>query len=224
MGIESGRFGLAVDGARALRWLMLAALACAPCGQAAAAEDAGLRVAHSTAHDSHGGHHGAVHGRRSVRSYTLPDLTLVDMHGERVPLAAALRDDAPVVLNFIFTTCSSVCPVMSATFAEARRQLAAQGRQAQMVSISIDPEHDTPERLRAFAGKYEADSGWSFLTGRQADITAVQRAFDTFRGNKMSHAAATFVRASPASDRWVRLDGFTSAAALVAEVQRAADR
>jgi protein SCO1/2 len=221
MRVARRSIGFAFAADRALPWLALGALAVLPCPPAGAADSGPSHAAHSTANDAH---RLSSHSKRSVRSYTLPDLTLVDMHGERVTLAAALRDDMPVVLNFIFTTCSSVCPVMSATFAEARRQLAAQGRPARMVSVTIDPEHDTPERLRSFAGKHQADSGWTFLTGRPADIAAVQRAFDTFRGNKMSHAPATFVRASPASERWVRLDGFTSAAELIAEVQRASDR
>jgi protein SCO1/2 len=109
---------------------------------------------------------------------------------------------------------------MSATFAEIQRQLGDESRRVRMISISIDPEHDNPDRLREFARKHDAGPGWRFLTGRRDDIVAVQRAFDSYRGNKMSHVPSTFLRTS-ASNAWVRLDGLASASDLVNEYRRA---
>jgi protein SCO1/2 len=88
-----------------------------------------------------------------------------------------------------------------------------------MVSISIDPDHDTPARLKAYAEKFQAGADWQFLTGTRADTLAVQRAFDAYRGSKMNHAPLTLLRASSGSP-WVRLDGFASASELVAEVKK----
>src|SRR5436309_5440514 len=90
---------------------------------------------------------------RSVARYTPPDVTLVDATGARVPLSAALNRPGSVVLQFIFTTCPSVCPALSATLAAAREDL---GDEASLVSISIDPEYDTPARLRDYSRRFSA--------------------------------------------------------------------
>jgi protein SCO1/2 len=184
-----------------------------------------LGPAAAQAHDAHAQHRAgpATATQRSARIYRVPDVTLLDMNGAAVALAEVLRTEVPVLVNFIFTTCTSVCPVMSATFAEVQRQLIAHGTRARLVSISIDPEQDTPDRLREFARKHGAAPGWQFLTGTTADVVAVQRALGAYRGNKMSHVPAAYVRL-PGNDHWIRFDGLTGAAELVAEVRRATDK
>jgi protein SCO1/2 len=176
------------------------------------------------AHQHHRASTASTRGyERSVHFYRIPDVTLVDMAGAKVSVVSALQGDAPTFLNFIFTSCTSICPVMSATFAEVQRQLGPDRERVRMISISIDPEHDSPEKLRAFARTHEAGPQWRFLTGNRADIVAVQKAFNAYRGNKMGHEPFTFVRAS-AGDPWVRLDGLASAAELIAEYRRAVSK
>ena len=82
------------------------------------------------------------------------------------------------------------------------------------MSISIDPEQDTPERLRDYAKRFRAGPGWNYYTGTQAASVAVQKAFSVFRGDKMSHTAVTLLRASPGAS-WQRLDGFATPDELV---------
>lgn len=157
---------------------------------------------------------------RTLAGYTIPDVKLVDADGAGVPLRSELVDgDKPVILNFIFTTCGAVCPVMSATFAQVQAALGAEREAVRMVSISIDPEQDTPAALKAYAGKYDAGPQWQMLTGSLDDSIAVQRAFDVYRGDKMNHQPATFLRAAPGQP-WVRLAGFASAADILHEYRR----
>ncbi len=157
---------------------------------------------------------------RSQGSYAIPDVKLVDADGAGVPLRSELADeDKPVILNFIFTTCGTVCPVMSATFSQVQAALGPERTAVRMVSISIDPEQDTPAALKAYAGKYGAGPQWQLLTGSLDDSIAVQRAFNVYRGDKMNHQPATFLRAGPGQP-WVRLDGFASAADILREVRR----
>lgn len=192
------------------------ALGLAPSASPAAAED-----------HSHHHHHHATPAQpdgysRTLAAYTVPDVKLVNADGARVPLRAALTDaDKPVILNFIFTTCGAVCPVMSATFSQVQAALGPARDAVRMVSISIDPEQDTPAALKAYAGKYGAGPQWQLLTGSLADSIAVQRAFDVYRGDKMNHRPATFLRAG-AGLPWVRLDGFASASDILREVRRIA--
>ncbi|MAF82590.1 MAG: SCO family protein [Gammaproteobacteria bacterium] len=157
--------------------------------------------------------------RRTFHEIELPDVTLTDMNGTRVALGSELDDDKPLMVNFIFTSCPSICPVLSAMFSQAQNHLGPDLDTIRMVSISIDPEHDTPEELRKYAETFHAGPQWHFLTGNLDDIIAVEKAFDVFRGNKMNHEPYTFIRAVN-SDSWVRIDGFIGAEDLAKEYQR----
>lgn len=177
-------------------------------------------LAYSGGHDHHqampGTHDGYV---RTLAAYTIPDVKLVDPDGAAVPLRSTLAGDGPVILNFIFTSCTVICPVASATFAQVQAALGPERDTIRMVSISIDPEQDTPAAMKAYAGKYGAGRQWLMLTGSLEDSIAVQRAFDVYRGDKMNHRPATFLRAGPRQP-WVRLDGFASAADILREYRR----
>ena len=123
-----------------------------------------------------------------MAAYTVPDVKLVDADGAAVPLRSQLANqDKPVILNFIFTSCGAICPVMSATFAQVQAALGPERDAVRMVSISIDPEQDTPAALKTYAGKFGARPQWQMLTGSLDDSIAVQRAFDVYRGDKMGH-------------------------------------
>jgi len=174
--------------------------------------------AHDGAHPGIGGHQTSAPKRysRAVVSYETPDVHLVDMTGAPVPLADVFNYQGPLLLQFIFTTCPTVCPALSGLFSATLDRLESHAARLRLISISIDPEHDTPARLRAYAQKLKAKPQWRFLTGRREDIAAVQKAFDAYQNNKMRHEPLTYLRASPATS-WVRLDGFMSAGDLLAE-------
>ena len=199
-------------------WRLLAAFGVA-CGTA-------LSVSVGLAHDNHdhaahmaAASNGAAKYQRSMRSYSIPDVALVDADGKAVRLRDLLATQDPVMLNFIFTTCGAICPVMSKVFSEVPSSLGTQASRLRMVSISIDPENDTPAQLKAYAGTYGAGARWTFLTGRIEDVKAVQLAFDSYRGDKMSHEPLTLLH--PAKDQpWVRIDGFASAKDLAQEYRK----
>ncbi len=160
---------------------------------------------------------------RSERSYDVPDVTLVDDGAHPVRLRDALAADEPVMLNFIFTTCTAICPVMSRIFARVPQELGPEAARLRLISITIDPEQDTPKQLRAYAERFGAGPRWRFLTGRVEDIQAVERAFDAYRGDKMNHQPLTLLRAA-AGRPWVRVDGFASPADLAREYERVVAR
>lgn len=155
---------------------------------------------------------------RSMATYTVPDVKLLDPNRAKVSLRRQL-DDKPVIMNFIFTSCGAICPVMSTTFSEVQKALGPERNAVRMVSISIDPEHDTPEALKIYAKRYGAGPQWQMLTGSLANSIAVQRAFNVYRGDKMGHTPATFLRAK-AGQPWVRLDGFASADDILREYRK----
>jgi protein SCO1/2 len=170
---------------------------------------------HPHGHAHHGIHADGGH-LRSLASYDIPDVKLVDANGSEVSLATLVDSGKPLLLNFIFTSCTTICPVQTATFSQVQAALGDLQNQVRMVSISIDPEQDTPARLRAYAAKFHAGPQWSFLTGNVPDILAVQKAFDAYRGEKASHVPLTFLHASPGAS-WVRIEGFVSSAELLRE-------
>jgi len=152
--------------------------------------------------------------RVSSVPYQVPPVRLVRDDGRSVLLSDEMSDGRAVFLNFIFTTCTSVCPLSSKTFADFERALGKERARVHLISISIDPEQDTPARLREYARQFHAGPEWQHYTGTLAASVAAQKAFGTFRGAKMDHTPVTLVRVSP--DRpWVRVDGFMTAAELL---------
>ena len=157
----------------------------------------------------------------TTMSYKVPDVQLTRDDGKKVSLPEELADGRAVVLNFIFTTCSSLCPLSSQTFAQFQRKLGAESPNVHLVSISTDPEQDTPARLQEYAKRFGARPGWEHYTGTVEASLATQRAFDAYLGDKMSHAPVTWIRAAH-DTTWHRVDGFLTPAQLMREYRRAA--
>lgn len=185
-----------------------------PMGSIALAED-GLDVL-----DPHAHHHmmQMPETARRTAEYTVPAVKLVRDDGKTVSLPEELNDGRPVVLNFIYTTCTTICPVVSQTLSQLQSKLGTDRDRVHLVSISIDPEEDTPARLAAYARKYDAGPEWQHYTGTLSASVAAQRAFDAYRGNKMNHTPVTFLRAAPEKP-WVRIDGFATADDLLGEIK-----
>ncbi len=156
---------------------------------------------------------------RTVHNYALPETPLLTMNGKKTTLEEELETDKPVMLNFIFTTCTTICPVLSASFYQIQHELGEESQDVKMISISIDPEFDTPEKLRRYAERFNAGPQWQFLTGEVDDIITVEKAFDAFRGAKMNHEPLTLIRARD-DDVWLRIDGIASAEDILAEYRK----
>jgi protein SCO1/2 len=167
--------------------------------------------------DPHAHHHMAmIESERSEAQYTAPEVKLVRDDGKTVSFPDELNDGRPVLMNFVYTNCTTICPLTSQVFGQFQKRLGNARDSVHLVSISIDPEQDTPPRLRIYARQFDAARGWDHYTGTVAASIAVQRAFGAYRGDKMSHAPLTLLRASPGKP-WIRIDGFASADDLLAE-------
>lgn len=152
--------------------------------------------------------------QRSIVNYKLPKIMLVRDDGQHVLLADELNDGRPVVMNFIFTSCTTVCPVSSRIFSVFQDGLGSELDRVHIVSISIDPEHDTPSVLEEYADEYDAGPEWDFYTGTEAASIAAQHAFDVYRGDRMNHTPVTLMRAAPGKP-WLRIEGFATAGELL---------
>lgn len=160
---------------------------------------------------------------RTEVNYAVPDVTLIDQDGKSVRLPEYLQADKPVLLHFIYATCTTICPVLSAGFSSFQKKAGLEPGAVRLVSISIDPENDTPEVMKEYLRKYSAKPGWDFLTGSRKDIEAVMRAFDAYVSDKMSHLPVTILK-GPGPGRWVRIYGLMGTAAMIAEYQSVAGK
>jgi protein SCO1/2 len=156
----------------------------------------------------------AAHAFVSIARYPIPDVRLVRDDGKVVTLSEEMNDGRPVVLNFIYTTCSTICPVMSQTLAQFDHELGPDRKRVHLMSISIDPEQDTAARLHEYARKFHAGPEWQHYTGTAQASLAAQRAFKVWRGDKMGHSAVTLVRAAPGKP-WLRIQGFVTPGELL---------
>ncbi|MEW6116328.1 MAG: SCO family protein [Nitrospirota bacterium] len=157
--------------------------------------------------------------KRTVEQYAIPDVVLINQDGAKVKLKKLLQLDKPVMLDFIYGTCTTICPVLSAGYSNLQKKLGPAAQNVQLVSISIDPEHDTPEVMREYLKRYRAKPGWDFLTGTREDIDRVMRAFDAYVPNKMAHYPLTLLR-FPGNDAWVRIYGLIGTGELMEEYQK----
>ena len=161
--------------------------------------------------------------KRSVEQYAIPDVVLVNQDGARVKLSSLLSGDQPVVVDFIYGTCTTICPVLSAGYANLQRKLGPEGRLPKLVSITIDPENDTPYVMKEYLKRFRAKPGWDFLTGSRSDINAVMRAFNAYIPDKMSHYPLNLIRV-PKDGNWVRLFGIMSSREFLEEYQNVSGR
>ncbi len=213
----------------AMAWLSAFAVAAAPAARGAeppqaAAAGKSLPDGDSAAAsaEAHARHHLSLTPPTLIRStanYAIPDaVTMTRADGTRVHFAQELDDGRPVLLNFIYTTCSTICPVVSQAFTEVQSRLGVAAAKVRMASVSIDPEQDTPARLTEYAARFDAGPQWQFYTGTYGASVALQRVFNVYRGDKMGHAPVTFYRSAP-GQAWVRLDGFATPEALLSELR-----
>ncbi|KWA65135.1 hypothetical protein WL28_02030 [Burkholderia ubonensis] len=178
-----------------------------------ATESAAESAAGST--DMHMHHAVAPGTTHSMADYALPPVELVRDDGKTVSLVDELNDGRPVILTFIYTSCTTICPMISQTLERLQGELGSDRDKVHIVSISIDPEEDTPARLRAYAARFDAGPEWQHYTGTVDASIAAQRAFNVYRGDKMNHAPVAFLRAAPGR-QWMRIDGFATPSELLA--------
>ena len=156
--------------------------------------------------------------KKTFEEYHVPDVTLLSHEGQEIQLKSYLDTDKPVILDFIYGTCTTICPVLSVSFAHFQRKLGDEKSGVRLVSISIDPDNDTPELMKEHLQKYGATEGWDALTGKRDNIIAVLKEFDSYVSNKMDHFPLTILR-GPGEKKWVRLYGLLSASDLMKEYE-----
>lgn len=153
----------------------------------------------------------------------IPDARVLDQHGKQLNFYTDLVKDKTVVINFIFTTCTTICPPLTATFRRVQQGAAARALDVQLVSVSVDPATDTPERLLAFGDKFKAGPQWTFVTGEQSEIDALLRALGAATADKNDHTPIVLIGNDKAG-YWTRTYGLSSPETLLKVIEDVAGR
>ena len=154
--------------------------------------------------------HVAPSAERSAMS--IPDVEVLDQDGRRVKFYTDLVKGKLVVINFIFTTCTTICPPLGATFARVQKEVA--NRDVRLISVSVDPVTDTPERLKAWRDKFHAGPSWTLVTGEKQKIDELLSALSITTSRPEDHAP-TIIIGNDALGQWTRTFGLAKPSQIV---------
>jgi protein SCO1 len=142
---------------------------------------------------------------------SIPDLVLVDQDGERVRFYSDLVKGKVVAINFVFTTCTTICPPLGAAFARIQSLLGERmAGELQLISITVDPAVDTPQRLKAWSDKFHRKAGWSLVTGAKPEVDFLLVALGAEVAGKADHTPMILI-GNDATGAWTRAYGLGGA-------------
>ncbi|MFL6210196.1 MAG: SCO family protein [Pyrinomonadaceae bacterium] len=151
--------------------------------------------------------------RELIQRRHLPNVELVTQDGRKVHFYDDLIKDRRVVLQFMFTRCKDICPVITHHLAEVQGLLQGRvGRDIFFYSVTLSPEEDTPKDLREFARMHGAGPGWTFLTGKPEDILLLRRSLGFYLddpkqdADRNNHSGMLVVGTEPLM-RWAMCEG-----------------
>ena len=144
----------------------------------------------------------------------VPDIAVIDQDGQARRFYTDLVKDRVVAVNFVFTTCRTICPPMGANFGKLQQILGERaGKDVHLISVSVDPATDTPERLKAWSQKFGAGPGWTLVTGDRAEITRLLKSLGVYTANIGDHSPLVLI-GNDARHRWTRAYGLAAPAKL----------
>ena len=157
----------------------------------------------------------------SATTLDVPETTLLDQNGREVRFKSDVLGEKTVAIQFIFTTCRAICPVMGAAFAKLQDRLGERlGKDISLVSVSIDPVTDTPARMKQWGEQFDARPGWSLLTGEKGKIENLLKALEA-----TNHNAPVVLLGNLRTGEWVRAyDDITAPDKLYTELINLADK
>ncbi|MFQ5451825.1 MAG: SCO family protein [Nitrospinaceae bacterium] len=143
---------------------------------------------------------------------------LVTQDGDPVKFKSEVIGDKLVIMDFIYTTCTTACPIQTAMFSQLQNLLGGRlGKEVSLISITIDPATDIPSRLKAYAKKHNAGPDWIFLTGKKSHVDEVLLGLRAYSSDLDEHPSMILV-GDGKSDQWTRYYGFPKLDALLSKL------
>jgi len=167
--------------------------------------------------------HAASEASAKSPKMEIPDVAVLDQDGNKLHFYTDLIKDKTVAINFIFTNCTTICPPLAATFARLQKEMGDKVRKdVHLISISVDPVTDTPERLKAWGAKFKAGPGWTFVTGEKQEIDKLLNALGAAVSKREDHTPALII-GNDGKGVWTRTYGLAKIPqiiSVIAEVQQ----
>jgi protein SCO1 len=150
----------------------------------------------------------------------IPDVELIDQDGKSVHLYTDLVKGRVAALSFIFTTCTTICPLIGANLGRLQTELGpALGKEIALISVSVDPVTDTPERMKAWGAQFGAKPGWSLLTGAKETVDELLKTVGLYTADIQSHSPFLLLVNDRSGD-WTRVNALETPPARIAEILR----
>ena len=147
------------------------------------------------------------------------DVELINQDGQKVRFYSDVLKNKVVVINTFFTTCKSICPPMNRNFEKIQDALGDRlGKDAFLVSISVDPETDTPTRLKEYSRRFHARPGWMFLTGKKENVDWAHYKLGQYVETKDEHTSIFIIGNEP-KGLWKKAMGLAKAEELIGIVE-----
>jgi protein SCO1 len=151
-----------------------------------------------------------------ISGRTIPDVELVDQHGKKVHFYSDLVKDKVVAISTIFTSCSTICPITGVKFSELSRLLASDGPgKLSLISISIDPQVDTPQLLDRWSRGFGTPGpAWTLVTGPKSEVDRLLKGLGIFSADKQEHSPDFLIGGEGTGD-WAHPSSAYTASQLV---------
>jgi protein SCO1/2 len=147
------------------------------------------------------------------------DTELVNQDGKKVRFYRDVLKGKTVVINTFFATCSNSCLTMNRSLEKIQESLGEHvGKDVVLVSITVDPETDTPEKLKTYAKKFNAKPGWIFLTGKKENVQTVLKTLGQYVEDKNNHLNLFVIGKEP-TGLWKKGLGFAKPEELLKIVE-----
>ena len=147
------------------------------------------------------------------------DVELLDQEGRTLKFYSDVLKGKSVVINVLFTSCTNVCPPISRNFERIQNALGERlGKDVFLVSITVDPETDTPAKLKEYAQRFHARKGWSFLTGKKENIDWALYKLGQYVEEKSQHKTIVII-GNEATGLWKKAFGLAAADELIKLVE-----
>lgn len=165
----------------------------------------------------------AASGSLSTAGKYFTDVELVNQDGEKMRLYSDLLKGRTVAIIPFFTTCTSVCPPMNATMARIQKELGSRvGKEVYLISISVDPVTDTPQRLKEYGAKFHAGPGWYFITGKPENVHWALYKLGQYVENKSDHTSIMII-GNEATGLWKKAYALSPANKLIEIIESVAN-
>lgn len=170
----------------------------------------------AAAHELHPHGRDAPPGAVKVRGL---DTNLVDHDGRGVNVQRDVIGDRIVVVSFVYTSCTTVCPLVASVFSDLQTRLGERvGRDVTLVTITVDPLRDTPAQLKAYAGRFGAGPGWRWLTGAPVAVNELLKGLGAYAPDFTQHPQMVLV-GDGTTGRWTRFSGLPDSRRLAEHVR-----